>query len=364
MTEMMWESSHQGTLERIFQVMGAVPFFRSLAIEGLRSVARRRPFSERWREEVHWPLVQSLMTPDRTYRIRLRSGLYFEITAASVIEKNVLISPEHCPDHLWEPYTTRLLLQLAEGKQTVLIGGAYIGDQALPIAQKIAPCGGRVYAFEPMEEPLARLRRNCLLNAITNLVAEPLALWDTGGETLELSGSPALARTVASGSCLSSGEHSQFCRTTTIDEYLEAQGRPHADLIMLDLEGGELRALQGAEQELRRPPDSAPCIVFEIHAQYADWSRGVEKTEIVEYLQGHGYTVYGIRDYHHCYPVPDTPTELIPAALINTDGPPHGFNMLAIRKPDDLERHFVRIVRGGSPRQMSPKLLLREMNHR
>jgi len=302
------------------------------------------------------------MHGDRTYRVRLKSGLLFDITAASVIEKNVLITPERHPDHIWEPYTTRLLVRLADQKRTVVVGGAYIGDQALPIARQISRSGGTVYAFEPMERSFRMLKRNCALNSIRNVVAERAALWDRSGDVLELTGPPALARAVVAGD--SPVEHGtpESCATTTLDEYMAAHGSPGVDLIMLDLEGGEMKALQGGQGELSRPPDKAPDVVFEIHAHYVDWSRGVDKTDIVLYLEGLGYTVFGIRDYHHCYPVPDARTELIPVALINTDGPPHGFNMLATKRPEGLERLDVRFVREGGPRDLSPKLLLRELH--
>jgi FkbM family methyltransferase len=344
------------------RLVGGIHVARVALVETLRIAARARGFSEGWRERVHWPIVQSVMEGDRTYRVRLKSGLVFDITAASVIEKNVLISPERHPDHIWEPYTTRLLVRLADTKRTVVVGGAYIGDQALPIARQISRNGGTVYAFEPMERSFRMLKRNCALNDTRNVVAERAALWDRSGDVLELTGPPALARAVRLGDSLAEHGPPESCATTTIDGYMEAHGGTGVDLIMLDLEGGELRALHGAQGELSRPPDKAPDVVFEIHAHYVDWSRGVDKTDIVLYLEGLGYTVFGIRDYHHCYPVPDVPTELIPVGMINTDGPPHGFNMLATKRPECLERLGIRFVREGGPRDLSPKLLLRELH--
>jgi FkbM family methyltransferase len=346
----------------VLRFVGGIRAVRVALIEALRVVARMRGFSEEWRERIHWPIVQSVMAGDRTYRVRLKSGLLFDITAASVIEKNVLISPERHPDHIWEPYTTRLLVRLAENKRTVVVGGAYIGDQALPIARQIAHNGGTVYGFEPMERSYRMLKHNCALNAIQNVVAERAALWDRSGEVLELRGPPALARTIQSKDSLVEHGTPESCATTTIDEYMAAHGVTDVDLIMLDLEGGELRALQGASRQLSRPPDKASDVVFEIHRHYVDWSRGVNKTDIVLHLESLGYTVFGVRDYHHCYPVPDVPTELIPVAVINTDGPPHGFNMLATKRPEDLERLSMRLVREGGSRALSPKLLLRELH--
>ncbi len=347
---------------KILEILGNVTALRSLTIDALRIIARHHGFSERWRDEVHWPIVQSLMSGDRTHRVQLKCGLQFDITAASVIEKNVLISPERHPDHIWEPYTTKLLVLLARGKRTIVVGGAYIGDQVLPIAREIRIQGGIVYAFEPMERSCRMLKHNCELNAIENVVAERVALWDRAGENLTLSGTPALAKAIEPDSEGTASDMECGCETTTIDGYLQAHGCQGADLIMLDLEGGELRALQGATHELSRAASEAPNVVFEIHANYVDWSQGVDKTDIVRYLEGFGYTVYGVRDYHNCYPVPVIPPEIIPAAIINTDGPPHGFNMLATKRPEDLMRLGAKVILKGGPRERSPKLLLRELH--
>lgn len=62
----------------------------------------------------------------------------------------LLLSREAAPDHVWEPQTTKLLAALAARPGDILVGGAYIGDQVVPIARVAASRDGRVHAFEPM----------------------------------------------------------------------------------------------------------------------------------------------------------------------------------------------------------------------
>ena len=72
-------------------------------------------------------------------------------------------------------------------------------------------------------------------------------------------------------------------------------------LIAVDVEGGELAALKGAQHRLSQPPGRSPQLVFEVHRAYVDWSDGLANTEIVRYLESFGYTVFAIRDFQSNY---------------------------------------------------------------
>jgi hypothetical protein len=67
-------------------------------------------------------------------------------------------------------------------------------------------------------------------------------------------------------------------KTVTITDYLTAQGVAKLDLIVLDIEGAELGALQGADSFLAQPKGQAPNILFEVHRHYVDWSNGLADT--------------------------------------------------------------------------------------
>jgi hypothetical protein len=121
-------------------------------------------------------------------------------------------------------------------------------------------------------------------------------------------------------------------------------------LIMLDTEGGEENALLGARETIAR---DSPNIVFEIHRNFVDWSGGLEKTSIVSLLTSQGYDVFAIRDFHSNYPMANEPIEVIPIDRVYLEGPPHGFNTLATKDANLIERLGLRIVN-----DVSPKLLL------
>jgi len=148
-------------------------------------------------------------------------------------------------------------------------------------------------------------------------------------------------------------------KTVTISDYLAAQGVAKLDLIVLDIEGAELGALQGADSFLGQPKGQAPNILFEVHRHYVDWSNGLANTPIAQLLTGHGYSLYGLRDFNSNYDLAGKPVELIPMEAIHLEGPPHGFNMVAVKDPAVFDGPGYAIVRDVSPkylRHKDPKL--------
>jgi FkbM family methyltransferase len=304
-----------------------------------------------FRAAVRWPLVQCLLAEANFHRVKLKNGLVVEVGLDSRIEQALMLSLQAEPDHVWEPQTTRLLLALAANACHILVGGAYIGDQVLPLAQALAnqqPIG-MVHAFEPMNWAYRRLLRNVQLNNLENVMASRLALWDQA-TTLTLQGHAALASTTASRN--DEFENStELVDAVTVDDYVQAKRLPSIDLIMLDIEGGEEKALRGAQQLLRR--SDAPHLVFEVHRDYVDWSNGLEQTPIALFLTAHGYTAYAIRDLQNNYSMAGRSIEIIPLDRVYLNGPPHGFNLLATKDASLVCRLGLRVVK-----DVSPKLLV------
>ena len=282
---------------------------------------------------------------------RLKQGITFSYTYTSRIARAVTLSPDREPDHVWEPQTTKLLLALAENADHVLIGGAYAGDHALLLAQQLAALGdgGVVHAFEPNDALADLLDLNIRQNNLTNILVSRLGLWRQEGKCFAFEGDDSDAH----GIPVASPDQADFV-TTTIDAYVRERQLPGLDVIMLDIEGAEHAALEGALDVLSRPAGQSPHVIFEIHRSYVDWSDGLLRTPILEMLTDLGYFAYAIRDFHSNYPMGDSPVELIRPETTWLEGPPHGFNMVAVKTPDLLEQdERIRILDG-----VSPKLLL------
>jgi FkbM family methyltransferase len=296
-----------------------------------------------FRENVRWPLMLALLQEVEMHRVVLKNGLVFDVSPESRIEKALLLSTEAHPDHVWEPQTTKLLTTLAKGARNVIVGGAYIGDHVVFIARAISETG-RVHAFEPAERSYERLLHHLKINGLQNASAHRMGLWHRSDVALQLQGDLALASSVPA----TDAEHA--FQSTSIDDYVRSQNLSSVELIMLDTEGGEENALIGAQETIDR---HSPTILFEIHRHFVDWSNGLEKTSIVSLLTKKGYRVFAIRDFHNNYPMANEPIEIIPVDRVYLDGPPHGFNVLAIRQPNVIDELGLRVVK-----DVSPKLLL------
>ena len=333
--------------------MGESERVRRVAIALLRRYERiaRHPGSVR--DDITGPLVEALHAHVDVARKSLRSGLVFDFRPRGRITREFLLSTPAVPDHVWEPQTTRLLLHLARSARHVLIGGAYFGDHALPIAQQIAAGGGVVHAFEPNARNVALLAHNAELNKLANVRAHRKGLWE---RTARLKLADQDEDALAGSAELAPGDanDADAFDAVSMDDYAATLDGP-VGLVMLDIEGGKLSALRGARGLLSRPGPTAPHLVFEVHSEYVDWSRGLHRTEIVEYVASMGYEVYAVRDAHANVDLHGHPIELIPAARTYLEGPPHGFNMLGVKDAALVRTDLFRIRPDVSPKYLFHK---------
>ena len=136
------------------------------------------------------------------------------------------------------------------------VGGGW-GDSALYFAAAVGPAG-RVYTFELEPGNLAVLRANLALNPelAQRIEVVELAVWDRSGRQVAFS--PAGASTRVSGEATAgapggaAGGATGIVETVTIDEFVAARGLDRVDLVKLDIEGAERRALDGAGGTLAR----------------------------------------------------------------------------------------------------------------
>ena len=253
-------------LAQALAAAGTDDLLRSALFDSLRAAERRAADPRSFRDKVRAPLISALLQQVGTHTVELSTGLKFEVSTASRIEMALLLSSEDRPNHVWEPQTTKLLTTLARGCRNVIVGGAYIGDHVIPMAQ----IAERVHAFEPMKQAHERLLRNIQLNAANNVRPHRIGLWDKSGELLKLDGDMALASSETSPN----GD----VESLTIDDYTQREQLGSVGLIMLDTEGGEEKALIGAAHVLAT---HSPHVVFEIHRSFVDWSNGLENTTVL-----------------------------------------------------------------------------------
>jgi FkbM family methyltransferase len=170
---------------------------------------------------------------------------------------------------------------------TVLDIGAHHGLYTL-LASKRVGGKGRVFAFEPSPRERRALNLHALLNFCRNVTVESVALGNQeatadlfvvqGGQT----GCNSLRPPI-----VISGTSPVRVRVTRLDSWLATHNVERVDFIKLDVEGGELEALKGAAELLKRRP--RPVILAEVQdIRTAPW--GYRAKEILTRLREADFT--------------------------------------------------------------------------
>lgn len=336
-------------LHNALHLLGRDAILRARLVDFLRNCEPMLVFDGSVRDNVIGPIVDALHEDSDVYAKELADGTRMEFYYRTKIARDLLLSADECPTHVWEPQTTKLLLTLARKLQgDVIIGGAYFGDHAILVAKAIAAAGLKVHCFEPNTDQVNMLQKNVALNNLDNVIVNKTGLSSCSGEWMRLDGFDSFANAVAA--VKGDGDGDGF-DTEAMDDYVIHHGI-HVGLIQLDIEGGELAALRGAQQLLTK---DRPAVVFEVHRRYVDWSQGLRATPICQLFLSMGYEIFAVRDTNSHREMPDQPVELVPLDTVYLDGPPHGFNMLALPDASVLKAPDFRLVKNVSPKLLAHK---------
>jgi FkbM family methyltransferase len=168
--------------------------------------------------------------------------------------------------------------QLREGA-LVFDLGAHQGVMALILARCVG-ASGRVIALEAMEFNAAIAEKNRSLNDVSQLTILHAAAGEHNGR---LSFNDSLNSAVDDSPGAS---RRRSVEALTVDELSRRYGEP--DVIFMDIEGYECRALRGAERTLQRRPD----LIIEVHTGHGLESFGGSVEEVVGFFPPEAYDLY------------------------------------------------------------------------
>lgn len=201
----------------------------------------------------------------------------------------------------FEPRTQRQYLKVLRSGDVVIDIGANIGAHTLPMARAVGR-NGRVYAIEPTDFAVNKLRSNIELNPELQdrITAIQAMLLDKP--------SSAPAPTIYSSWPLEKsddvhpghGGRLKSCsgaRVTALDDLVGELGLDRIDMMKIDIDGYECTMLRGAGVTLRR---FKPMLVMEISPYVLD-EHGGSIEELAKTLADLGYT---IRDADTDAPMP------------------------------------------------------------
>ncbi|MCB4821640.1 FkbM family methyltransferase [Roseicella aerolata] len=169
--------------------------------------------------------------------------------------------------------------------------GANHGLHTYPMAERVGP-RGRLLAIEPIPILADALRAGAVARGLPQIELQQVAVSDAEGmaEFHWIRNADGYSGLQTRDYPFAPDDERLQVRTVRLDRLLEGAEQPWR-FIKLDLEGGEFRALQGAERALAR---ARPVIVLENSRETAARTYGYDREEYFRFFAGLGYRLYDL----------------------------------------------------------------------
>jgi len=186
----------------------------------------------------------------------------------------------------YEEGTTRLLNKILTPDMTIIDVGAHVGYYSLQAARQVGSAG-RVISFEPEPSNYELLTQNIELNGYSHVKAINKAVSSTvGTTTLYITALDNGRNSMYHHGLPESGSVS--VETTTLDSFLESEEWPRVDLVKIDVEGAEVKVLDGMVRLMTDYPDLK--LIIELNPPLFQ-DKGVPPLVFVERLVSRGWSV-------------------------------------------------------------------------
>jgi FkbM family methyltransferase len=227
---------------------------------------------------------------NRVYIKKLHNGALMKVNPSEHIQQQLFWYGYYEKDVIlaWESFTQKDF--------TVLDIGANAGYYSLIASKKVH----QVYAFEPSPLMRLQLEQNIALNGNQNISVEPYAASDqSGAATLYLSANDNSGMTGMQPAENFSGT-TELVKAITIDEWHITKGSPKIHMIKIDVEGAEMKVLEGMKGLLKRDqPGIFIEVVPELLRKYGHTTEGLFK-----FLGDLGYDPYEFPGNKNIVPLP------------------------------------------------------------
>ena len=206
---------------------------------------------------------------------------------------------------VYNEFDTKLVKEHVKSGDRVIDVGAHIGYFSL-LFSKLVGEKGNVYSFEPEPKNIKLLKKNIMINKIQNITLEPHPVSNTN-ESCKLyvgqftSGGNRMYRP---DRIIELYEKEPInVQTLVLDNYFsKLELTDKIDFIKIDVEGSELRVLQGMSKILR---ESKNLKIFIEFMRDALEDAGSDPEELLNLLEKEGFTIYYVDDYKNKIVVAD-----------------------------------------------------------
>jgi len=214
----------------------------------------------------------------------VRGGITYALDCRELIDCDIYLGG-------WEPDTIACLRRHVREGMTVLEVGANVGAHTLILAQ-LAGGPGRVHAVEPTDFAKTKLERTLSLNpALAGRVTLHQCMISA---EIKARGAARIKCSWQRGPDAGGGAEDVALPVRTIDALLREVSGGRVDFIKIDVDGYDLKALQGAAGTLAR---ARPAVFVEI-CNWALARHGQSGRELLAFMQSLGYTGYQARAPH------------------------------------------------------------------
>ena len=198
----------------------------------------------------------------------------------------------HVLDGAYEPEVTAVFHQVLRPGMAVIDIGANIGFFSMLSAALVGP-GGAVLAVEPNGENARLLEASRRLNGFGHVTTAQVAAGDALG-LLQLNTTHSNGTTSAPGTELGQLLQARTVPCIPVDSLVAAAWAPgrRADLIKVDVEGAEYKALRGAAGVIAR---DRPLIISEFSPTFMPGISGIDGPGYLRWLHAQGYAIAAIR---------------------------------------------------------------------
>jgi FkbM family methyltransferase len=244
--------------------------------------------------------------------IRTKYGFRMKLDLGDWVDQHVFATGEYEPDVI-----AVVRNSLCAGMTAVDVG-ANIGFFSLLFAKTVGPTG-TVLAFEPQPLVLARLRENIRLNPNLDVEVQAIAASDVVSE-IDFFCGPTDHSGIASLRSFAGSSQRISVKTAPLDRILASY--PSVNLIKVDVEGAELKAIDGLQDTIRR---CQPDLIVEVSNSYLQ-QMNASAAALCESICRFGYSMFQIG--WNGLSIVDRWSESLPAQ----------FNALFTHRPDGFRK--------------------------
>ncbi|MFZ5595896.1 MAG: FkbM family methyltransferase [Bacillota bacterium] len=231
--------------------------------------------------KAYGPAVVEVLLDERLARLTGKKS--FEITG-SLIDKSIIGAIKS--SGTYEPHMLSLISELLPKGGVFVDVGANIGVLSI-FAGLLLGDNGSVLSIEASPTNCMYLRENIRLNNCRIITAVNMGVWDCAAE-LTLSYVPEVAGCSFFSTTDVQEGIPEKVRCDTLDAILKQQGCHRVDLIKIDVEGAEIKALNGGREVFAK---MRPRLLLEINLQTLQRFFDATLRDIYEAVSQYGYCI-------------------------------------------------------------------------